>query len=141
MSYIPDVVAGIDYGKLRVLAREGYSLYDYAEIAFQAMGGAVATYVVGTNQNAAISGAWPMLEASLPYNAQRLELLATQDCFVMIASAELIAAQAAGTLPAGTPVAIRILRGVSRTILAKCAVLYVIGAGLNTGTLRVTLLG
>ena len=38
---------------------EGYDLYDYDELAFLAAGNPELIYVVGTNQNAAIQGAWP----------------------------------------------------------------------------------
>lgn len=39
---------------------EGYDLYDAVDdMAFNAVGGAEVFYVVGTNQNALIAGAWP----------------------------------------------------------------------------------
>ena len=38
---------------------EGYDLYDYDELAFLAAGNPELIYVVGTNQNAQIQGAWP----------------------------------------------------------------------------------
>ncbi len=40
---------------------EGYDLYDYDALVFPPVGAAPleAVYVVGTNQNAAIQGAWP----------------------------------------------------------------------------------
>lgn len=123
---------------------EGYDFYDYAEVAFEALGGIEETYVVGTNMNAAVQGAWlsesglyPPSPLYLPVDAQNTLFYATQPCMVRLYSRALYAQQVAGILPAGPPVQIAIPSGVWFTLPDKWYWLQVVGSTASAGTLRV----
>lgn len=123
---------------------EGYDFYDYAEVAFNPAGAVEVNYIVGTNQNLAIAGAWPSQtglyppnRGYLPFDAQNTMFYATQPCLIRLINNALAAQQAIGVLPAGLPVQIAVPANVWFTFPDKWFSLLVVGSGAAGGTLTI----
>ena len=123
---------------------EGYDLYDYAEVAFQAAGGVEAVYLVGTRQNALIQGAWPSQTgvylpnpAYLPFDAHSTQVYATVPCFIRLINNALTAQMVGGILPLGLPVQIAIPAGAWFNLPDKWWMMQIIGSGVAGGTLSI----
>ena len=129
---------------------EGYDFYDYDELAFEGAGGADVNYVVGTNQNAAIQGAWPSElgvyppdPLYLPVDGQNTMFYADVACLIRLVSRNLAARQALlvanpadpGGLPAGFPLQIVIPATTWITLPDKWYIIYAIAVGDVAGTL------
>lgn len=119
---------------------EGYDFYDYAEVVFNATGGAEVTYTVGTQANAAILGSWPSqstLPVPIPFDAQHTVVLSDVECFIRLINSTLLGQQALAILPAGFPVQIRIRANVETTLRNKWVQMRIVGSGLAGGTIRI----
>jgi hypothetical protein len=141
---------------------EGYDLYDYAVVAYNAGGGAEVAYIAGTQARAAIPGltldnaVWPITETfpavpplfpglGVPHNAQNTELRADTAVLVRLVSREMVTRWMLSLL-AGAPfsawpipmVQIQIPAATLKTIPDKWAVLYVVGqVGQLAGNLQI----
>ena len=75
MSNYREREGDVDYDRLKVAC----DYDDEAEISFTAV---QTAYVVGTNANAAATGAWPAVAGVPLADAKNTLFMATQDCFV-----------------------------------------------------------
>jgi hypothetical protein len=142
---------------------EGYDLYDYAVVAYNAGGGVEVPYVAGAQARAAIPGlgvgdtaVWPISETfpavppffpglGCPHNAQNTEIISTTPTLIRLVSREMIFRWLL-SLAAGAPfsawpiptVQIQVPANTLKTIPDKWAVLYVVAQGGQlAGTLRI----
>jgi hypothetical protein len=148
--------------ELKARQGEGYDLYDYAVVAYNAGGGAEVAYVAGAQARAAVPGltldnaVWPITETfpavppffpglGCPHNAQNTELISTTPTLIRLVSREMVIRWML-SLTAGAPfsawpiptVQIQIPANTLKTIPDKWAVLYVVAQPAQlAGTLRI----
>lgn len=137
---------------MRAKQSEGYDIYDYASVNYNAGGGAEVAYAAGTQSRAAVPGltldsaTWPVSETypaalpffpgfACPHDAQKTLVLSTTNCLIRLVTRNLVARWVAA-LAAGAPFSLWPIPTVQVALPAntwvtfddKWAVLYVVGA-------------